>query len=107
MYIPNKTLIYSHNGSTTTEIEHITVIYLPTLQDLLNSILADKEEPSFICDDPYSVVTLEDDDDNESDDEFTITCGSQVERLEIDKLIDLINSKLLAHFATTAPVPLT
>jgi hypothetical protein len=52
-------------------------------------------------------MALEDDDGNESDDEPVITCGSQVKRLKIDKLIDLANSKLLACFATVVPVPLT
>jgi len=74
----------------------------PTLQDFLNPASADKEEPLFICDDPYGAVALKDDDD----DEPIITCGSQVERLEIDKLVDLTNSKLLAHFATTVLAPL-
>jgi len=80
----------------------------PTLQDLLNPASAgeDSEEPLFICDDPYSAAALEDDNDDESDDEPIITQGSQVERLKIDKLVDLANSKLLAHFATTVPAPL-
>lgn len=82
----------------------------PTLQDLLNPASADEEEPSFIRDDPYGAVALEDgddddDDDGELDDEPVITRGSQVERLEIDKLVDLANSKLMARFATT-PAPL-
>ena len=60
----------------------------------------------FICDDPYGAVALEDDDNDKSDDEPIITLGSQVERLKVDKLVDLANSKLLAHFATTVPAPL-
>jgi hypothetical protein len=54
-------------------------------------------------------AALEDDNGDESDDEPVITCacGSQVKRLEIDKLIDLANSKLLACFATAVLVPLT
>jgi len=82
-------------------------ICLPTLtlQDLLNPASADEEEPSFICDDLYGAAALKD--DNKSDDEAVITPRSQIKRLKIDKLlIDLTNLKLLAHFATTVPVPL-
>ena len=78
----------------------------PTLQDLLNPASAGEEEPLFIHDDPYGAAALEDDDDNESDDEPSITHGSQVQRLEIDKLVNLANSNLLARFATTVPAPL-
>jgi hypothetical protein len=104
-------LSYTHTVALQLLKTHTTPssICLPTLtlQDLLNPASADEEEPSFICDNPYGTAALEDNDGDESDDEPVITHGSQVERLEIDKLIDLANSKLLAHFATAVPVPLT
>lgn len=77
----------------------------PNLQDLLNPISADEDVP-FIHDDPYGATALEEDNGSDSDDEPIIMRGSQVERLKIDRLIDLANSKLLARFATMAPVPL-
>jgi hypothetical protein len=69
----------------------------PTLQDLMNPSSAsdEVEEPSFICDDPYGTAMLDDDDD----DEPIITRGLAVERLEIEKLVDLANSKLVARYS--------
>ena len=99
---------YTHTAALQLPKTHTSLLSIclpaPTLQDLLNPASADEEEPSFICDDPYGAAALEDDD--ESDDEAVITRRSQIERLEIDKLIDLTNSKLLARFATVVPVPL-
>lgn len=67
----------------------------PTLQGLLKLTRSHLSD-SFICTDPYG---LEDDDESEAEDcEPTITRGSQVERLEIEKLIDLANPKLLARY---------
>jgi len=69
----------------------------PTLQGLLK--LTRSHSDSFICTDPYGAQALEDDDESEAEDcEPTITRGSQVERLEIEKLIDLANPKLLARY---------
>jgi hypothetical protein len=56
------------------------------------------EEPSFICDDPYGTAML---DDEDADDEPTVTRGLEVKRLEIDKLVDLANSKLVARYSGT------
>ena len=73
----------------------------PTLQDLMNpSSASDKlEEPSFICDDPYGTAMLDDDED--ADDKPTVTRGLEVKRLEIEKLINLANSKLVARYSGT------
>jgi hypothetical protein len=110
IYSLNK-LLYTHTAALQLLKTHTSpssiCLPAPTLQDLLNPASADEEEPSFICDDLYSTAALEDDDGDESNDEPVITHGSQVERLEIDKLIDLANSKLLACFATAVPIPLT
>ena len=72
----------------------------PTLQDLMNPLSASNklEEPSFICDDPYGTAMLDDDDDDENE-EPTITRGLEVKRLEIEKLVDLANSKLVARYS--------
>jgi hypothetical protein len=66
------------------------------LQDLLNPASPD-EEPSFFVNDPYNAAALDEDEDE--DDELTITRGSEVDRLEIDELIDLANSKLVARYS--------
>jgi hypothetical protein len=50
-------------------------------------------------DDPYGANLLDDDDDSETgDDEPTITQGSQVERLEIENVVNLASKKLLARY---------
>lgn len=73
----------------------------PSLQDLLNLASAN-EEPTFFCMDPYGAQALEDDAESEEEgsEPTIIMRGSQVERLEIEKLIDLANPKLLAHYKT-------
>jgi hypothetical protein len=74
-----------------------------TLQDLMNpsSISDDLEEPTFICDDPYGTAKLEEDEDEDDEDDSQpiITRGLDVERLEIDKLVDLANPKLVACYS--------
>ena len=71
----------------------------PTLQDPMNpSSASDKlEEPSFICDDPYGTAMLDEDED--ADHKPTITHGLEVKRLEIEKLVDLANPKLVARYS--------
>jgi hypothetical protein len=76
----------------------------PTLQDLLNPAPAN-EELSFICADPYGTQDLNDDESEAEDSEPIITRGSQVERLKIEKLVDLANAKLLVRY--TEPSRLT
>jgi len=51
----------------------------------------------FFVNDPYNAAALDEDEDE--DDELTITRGSEVDRLEIDELIDLANSKLVARYS--------
>ena len=69
----------------------------PTLQDLLNPAPA-HEEPSFFCANPYGAQDLDDNKSEVEDSEPIITHGSHVERLEIKKLIDLANTKLLVRY---------
>ena len=69
----------------------------PSLQDLLNPAPAHKE-PSFFCVNPYSAQDLDDNKSEVEDSEPIITRGSHVERLEIEKLIDLANTKLLVCY---------
>jgi hypothetical protein len=73
----------------------------PTLQDLMNpsSSSDDLVEPTFICDDPYGMAKLDEDEDDEDDSQPIITRGLNVERLEIDKLVDLANPKLVARYS--------
>ena len=83
----------------------------PTLQDLLNPA-APNEEPSFLCDDPYNTELLDDDSDSESELEDTpvpiVTRTSNLERLEIDALVDLANPKLVARYnESSQPVAAT
>jgi DNA polymerase IIIc chi subunit len=58
--------------------------------------------PSFLCDDPYNAELLDDDSDSESESEDTpvliTTRTSNLERLEIDALVDLANPKLIARY---------
>jgi hypothetical protein len=76
----------------------------PRLQDLLNpaplnSNGDENSETTFMLDDPYGANLLDEDDDSETeDDEPTITRGSQIERLEIENVVDLANKKLLARY---------
>jgi hypothetical protein len=75
----------------------------PTLQDLLNPAYPDDEEPSFFVNDPYNAAALDaDEEDEEEDDEPMVMRGSDVERLEIDELIDLANSKLIARYSDSS-----
>ena len=67
----------------------------PTLQDLLNPVSLDDEEPSFFVNDPYNAASLDDNEDEDDEPPF-ITCASDVQMLEINKLVDLANSKLIA-----------
>jgi hypothetical protein len=83
-----------------------TAIHLPspTLQDLLNPNDDSSEDPKFIFDDPYGAKFLADsDDDSNSDNKYVpiITRGA-LERLEIDNLIDLSNSKLVARYSESS-----
>ena len=51
--------------------------------------------------DPYGANLLDDDDNLETeDDEPTITRGSQVERPEIENVVDLASKKLLARYSS-------
>jgi len=50
--------------------------------------------------DPYNAAALDkDEEDEEEDDEPMITRGFDVDRLEIDELVDLANSKLVAQYS--------
>jgi hypothetical protein len=70
-----------------------------TLKDLLNPAYPDDKEPSFFVNDLYNVAALDkDEEDGEEDDEPMIMCGSDVEWLKINELIDLANSKLIAQY---------
>ena len=69
-------------------------------------------EPSPISDDPYNTELLDDDSDSESELEDTpvpiVTRTSNLERLEIDALVDLANPKLVAHYnESSQPVAVT
>jgi hypothetical protein len=69
----------------------------PTLQDLLNPVSLDDEEPSFFVNDPYNAASLDDSEDKD-DELLFITRASNVQMLEINKLVDLANSKLIAQY---------
>jgi hypothetical protein len=70
----------------------------PTLQDLLNPASLD-EEPSFFVNDPYNVAALDKEEEFEEEDDEPITRGSDVDRQEIDEIVDLANSKLVARYS--------
>lgn len=74
----------------------------PTLQDLLNPLTANNDESVFITSDPYGAESLEDDESEAEDLGPVITRGSQVERLEIEKLVDLANPRLLARYTESS-----
>jgi hypothetical protein len=48
--------------------------------------------------DLYGMNLLDEDNDSETDNEPTITRGFQVERLEIENVVNLANKKLLARY---------
>lgn len=79
----------------------------PTLKDLLNPTTAD-EDLLFNHPDPYGAEFLNDGEESDEDEDDSasppiappiITRGDSVLKLEIDKLVDLTNSKLLARYS--------
>jgi hypothetical protein len=83
-----------------------TAIHLPspTLQDLLNPNDDSSEDPEFIFDDPYGAKFLADSDDDSNSDsgDVPMVTHGALECLEIDNLIDLSNSKLVARYSESS-----
>ena len=74
----------------------------PTLQDLLNPA------PTDTLDDPYGAELLDDDNNSSDDDEAPVNVfqSGVLQRLDIDKVVNLAEPKLIAHFsASERPVP--
>ena len=74
----------------------------PTLHDLLNPA------PTDTLDDPYRAELLDDDDKSSEDDEAPVNVfrSGVLECLDIDKVVNMAEPKLIARFSTSEwPVP--
>lgn len=79
----------------------------PTIEDLLNPA-PPSEEPEFLIANPYGIQALDaEENDEDSEDGPIIIRNSQLERLEIENLIDLRNTKLQARYTDDSPSQMT
>lgn len=90
---------YKHNAHLTlpkpqTQPTTIT-LPAPTLQDLLNPESSDEDLADI---DPYGAAFLDDGDSDDENDTPVITRSGNIERLEIDSIINLAEPKLIARF---------